>query len=114
MAKLIGEIDWYRGDSYPLVLTIKDKATKSVIDITGYSFILTVSSIEDPIDDTTKIFEVNGVLDNDPTTGVVTFTPTQTDFPAGTYYYDVQMTDASGNIRTIAKNIWNQTQDITK
>ena len=116
MADLIGDIDWFRGDSYPLTLTIKNKKTKEVIDITGYSFILTVDSEKDPVNTSTKIFSVVGVLSDTPINGVVTFTPSAlaTNFINNMYYFDIQMTDASGNIRTIAKYKWKQSQDITK
>lgn len=116
MTTLIGEIEWYRGDSYPLDLTIKNKNDSTVIDLTGYSFILTVDTSSAPTTDATKVFEVAGVLNADPTTGKVSFTPTalQTGITPKTYYYDVQMTDASGNIRTIAKNKWKIKQDISK
>jgi len=117
MADLIGEIAWYRGDSYPVKLTIKDKTTSVEIDLTGYTFLLTVDSDKNPSDTSTKVFEVAGILEDQGTnTGEVTFTPTtsNTDLSPLTYYYDIQMTDASGNIRTIAKNKWKITQDITK
>jgi len=116
MATLIGEITWYRGDSYPLELTIKDKSSGLVIDLTGYSFKFTVDSKENPADETTNLFVVDGVLDGDPTTGKISFTPTasNTDLSPKDYYYDVQMTDASNNIRTIAKGRFKITQDITK
>ena len=116
MANLIGDIEWYRGDSYPLELTIKNKETKVIIDLTGYAFSLTVDTLQDPPDDTTQVFEVPGVLDIDPTLGRVSFTPTvlQTAIDAKGYFYDVQMTDSSGNIRTIVKNKWKILQDITK
>ena len=116
MATLIGDIEWYRGDSYPLELTIKDKTSGLVIDLTGYSFLLTVDTLKEPPDDTTKVFDVIGVLDGDPTTGKVSFTPTaiQTAIDPAGYFYDVQMTDASNNIRTIAKNKWKILQDISK
>ncbi len=115
MAKLLGKVEWYRGDSYPVELTIKNATTKAVIDLTGFSFVLTVDTLKAPPDDTAKAFEITGVID-DPTTGIVSFTPTviQTDVPPKTYYYDIQMTDASGNIRTIAKNQFVILQDITK
>jgi len=116
MSELIGIIEWYRGDSYPLELTIKNKSDGEVIDLTGYSFILTVDTLKTPPDDTTKVFEVAGVLDADPSTGKVSFTPTTTDtnIDPASYYYDVQMIDSSGHIRTIAKNKWKLLQDITK
>ena len=112
----LSDITWYRGDSYPIEITIKD-GDEVAIDITGYSFLMTVDSKKDPpAGDATKIFEVVGVLDADPTTGKVSFTPSasDTDISKATYYYDIQMTDASSNIRTIVKNKFKIVQDITK
>jgi hypothetical protein len=113
---LLKKVEWYRGDSYPLEITVKDSATEAAIDITGYSFIMTVDTEKYPTDALTKLFDVAGVLDADPTTGKVSFTPTtiDTDQDVGTYYYDIQMTDVSGNIRTIVKNDFKIVQDITK
>lgn len=112
----LGDITWYRGDSFPIELTIKNKATRAAIDITGYSFLLTVNTVKDPADETQQIFQVAGVLDDDPTTGKVSFTPTtvDTDLDPATYYYDVQMTDADSNVRTVSKYKLKITQDITK
>lgn len=113
---LIGPVEWYRGDSYPFELTVKDKETGNPIDITGYSFLFTVNTSKDPIDAADEVFSVSGVLDGTPSTGKVSFTPTavQTNIDKKKYYYDVQMTDDSGNIRTIAKNSFSILQDITK
>lgn len=115
---LLGEITWFRGDSYPIELTIKDKATSEAIDISGYAFLMTVNTEKDPIDETAQIFQVVGEIDADQITnkGKITLTPTavNTDLSNGTYYYDVQMTDSSGNIRTIAKDKFKISQDITK
>jgi len=118
MATIMGSVEFYRGDSYPLELTIKNKETKELIDLTGYSFLLTVDSLKTPIDALTKVFEVAGVVDPDQvvSTGKVTFTPTevQTDITTKKYFYDVQMTDASAHIRTIVKDTFTILQDITK
>lgn len=116
MATLMGELEFFRGDTYPLELTIRNKATKAVIPLSGYSFKMTVDTLENPPDDSTKLFEVTGVLDSEPTTGKVSFTPTveNTNQTIGTYYYDVQMTDPSGHIRTIVKDLFKIVQDITK
>lgn len=118
MASVMGEITFYRGDSYPLELTIKDSITSEGIDLTGYAFLMTIDSVKLPSDDTTKIFEITGVVDSDQVTnaGKVTFTPTavQTAIDPKKYYYDVQMTDVSSNIRTIVKNTFTVLQDITK
>lgn len=114
MATLLDLVEWYRGDSYPLELIIKEK-DGDPIDITGYSFILTVDTKEKPEDVSTKLFDVVGVLDGDPTTGKVSFTPSSSDTGTiGKYFFDIQMTDADGNIRTITKNKWTIYQDITK
>lgn len=36
------------------------------------------------------------------------------DFPAGKYFYDIQITFSSGKIRTYIAGTWNILQDITK
>ncbi len=113
---VIGDIEWYRGDSYPLELSLKNKSDGLPIDITGYTFVMTVDTKSSPPDDTTKVFSTPGVISGDPTLGKVTFTPSPANTsiaPAG-YYYDIQMTDAGGNIRTIAKFKFKVVQDISK
>ncbi len=116
MAEILGDIEWYRGDSYPLSLTVKNKATKLPIDIDSYSFVLTVNKQKDPVDATEQMFTVVGVLDADTSTGKVVFTPSiaDGDFAKGPYYFDVQMIDADAHVRTIAKHKWSQYQDISK
>lgn len=114
MARAKMTISMYRGDSYPITFTLKDSAG-STIDLTGCSLLMTVDQLENPPDDTTKLFDVTGALSDDPTTGVVMFTPTSANTATiGSYFYDVQLTDAYGNIRTVAKNTFTVSQDITK
>lgn len=109
-------IKWYRGDSYPKGYVIVDEDTKLPIDITGYGFKFTVDSRKEPDDESTQQFQVVGAPDIDLASGKVTFTPSpsQTDIPPGSYYYDVEMTDSSSHIRTIRKDKFKLTQDITK
>ena len=116
MAEILGDILWYRGDSYPLTLTIKNKETKEVVPLAGYTFKLAVDPNQDPVDDLEQIFQVDGVIDTDPNTGKVSFTPTalQTDFGKGSYWFGVQMINGAGHIKTIAKYKWKQSQDINK
>lgn len=114
---LLGEVEWYRGDTYPITLTIKNKTTGNPITLTGYSFKLSVDTREKPDDASTLLFAVDAVvLDQGSYPGQITFTPTavQTDQTPKTYYYDVQMTDPSSNVRTITKDKWKIVQDITK
>ncbi len=106
MTQILGDIFMDRGDSYPLEMRIKDKATKEYIDLTGYTFVLTVDPSKTPIDDTNNVFQVPGVLgDQVSDTGLVSFTPTaaNTDH-VGIFYYDIQMIDADSNRRTIPKH----------
>lgn len=111
MAEILSDMTWRRGDSYPFTITIKDKSQEpSVpIDISGYSFIFTVHNTKDPVDNSTRIFFVNGVVDPDQVTniGKVSFTPqvvdTETLSGDGKYFFDIEMTDASGHIRTITE-----------
>ncbi len=115
---LLGELTFFRGDSYPIELTIKDKENSAAIDITGYSFTMTVNSEKDPADDANLQFFIAGVVDPDQVVnkGKVAITPSvdHTDLPSATYYYDIEMTDLSGNVRTIGKDKFKITQDITK
>ena len=107
-------IGMYRGDSYPIAFTLKD-ASGLYIDLTGCTLKMTVDTLENPPDSTTRVFEVAGVLADDPTTGVVYFTPTSLNTATiGAYYYDVQITDIDGNVRTVVKNTFTISQDITK
>ena len=115
---LIGDIEYSRGDSYPISIRIKDKFTGEYIDITGYSFILTVDPNKAPLDATANIFEVDGILDPDQVTntGRVSFKPTESDTDnVGKFYYDIQFIDADGNKRTFVKGFkFTIGQDISK
>lgn len=108
-------ITMYRGDGYPIILALTDKTTGAAIDLTGCSLIMTVSTLEFPPDNSTKLFDVVGVLDANPATGKVSFTPNPSDVAVtGSYFYDVQLTNNSGHIRTVVKSTFTVSQDITK
>jgi hypothetical protein len=103
-----------RGDTYPVQITITDSAGDPV-DITGASFVLTVNAVEDPDTPGTEEFDLTGAIVAPATDGVVEFTPTAGDVDlVGRFFYDVQMTDVSGHIRTILAGVWDFVQDITK
>ncbi len=115
MARAKTTLSLYRGDSYPILFTIKDAASSTPIDLTGCSLLLTVDTLAEPPDDTTQVFQLTGALDASPSTGKVYFTPDTTDTATvGSYYYDVQLTDADGNIRTVVKSTLTIAMDITK
>lgn len=91
-----------RSDSTPFSLIITDE-TGAVINITGFTYLLTVDPSEAPLDNTNNLFQLTGVVPVG-TDGVVTFSPTTTnlDQTATEYFFDVQQT-ASGAVRTVAK-----------
>lgn len=103
-----------RGDDRPFSIVLKQLSDGTVIDITGRTYILTVNSEDEPVDDTNQKFQLAGVVAVG-TDGRVTFSP---DVPArdlvvGEYFFDIQET-ATGTIKTIAKGQWDVLQDITK
>jgi len=103
-----------RGDTYADEIVLKRKSTSTPIDITGWSFKLTVDSSQKPTDTSTKKYSVTGVI-LDAVNGKVEFPPLITDVDlVGTYYYDIQATDSMGRIRTIMSGKYTFEQDITK
>lgn len=107
-------ITFFRGDSYPILVTLRDKSTGQPLNLTGATLILTVDTLVDPPDATTKIFALTGTLSATPADGTVSFTPTSANTATvGQYWYDVQLAQG-GTVRTVVKNRFTITQDITK
>lgn len=109
-------LERFRGDTYPDVFTLKDSAGAAV-DITGYSFLMSVDIDENPANADNQVYQITGVIVGAASDGQFSFTPTamQADQdPKGKYFYDVQMTDSGGAITTIAKGKLVYKQDITK
>lgn len=104
----------FRGDTAADTFFIKNSAGV-IVNITGYTFKMTLNPNKAPLDALAQMYQVVGVIADGPG-GKVTFTPTalQTDVLAGKYYYDVQMIDTSGAITTIALDAYIYKEDITK
>ena len=102
-----------RGDTYADIINVKDSSL-AVVNITGYSFKLTVDTLENPTDSATQVYQLTGSITDAPN-GVVQFAPTalQAD-QRGDLYFDIEMTDGAGKITTIDKGSYTYTQDITK
>lgn len=103
-----------RGDTFPFIFTVQD-SSGNPINITSYTFLLSVDIVADPVDDSGQLLQITGTIADGPN-GKVQFTPSANDADQvpSTYYYDVQMKDTVDAIRTIAKGTWIVEQDITK
>lgn len=104
-----------RGDTYADEIIATSKKTGLPIDITGYSFTMTLDHSKEPIDATTNLYSLVGTIVN-AVAGRVEFapSPTQANQAPGTYYYDIQMLDGVGRKRTIALDKYKYEQDISK
>ncbi len=111
-----------RGDTAPDQITILDPASlttpKAPLDITGFSYTLTVNTDKDPdpaVPIGTELASIAGVL-IDPVNGVVQFPwlPAEADQAADVDFYDIEQVDATGKVKTIAKNQYKFFMDVTK
>ena len=108
------DLDYSRGDTAALRFQLVDE-NDAPINISGFSFVLTVDPEEDPEDTSNNLFQLVGVIIDAPT-GVYEFAPTavQSDQTPDEYHHDVQMIDGGGRIKTIQKGKFDLAQDITK
>ena len=112
-----------RGDTAPDKITVLDPEAAvagTPLDVTGFSFQLTVNTEEDPDPVGPPIVGVElvtiaGTLIDAPN-GVIEFpwSPTEADQTPDEYFYDIQQTDTAGKILTIAKEQYIFQQDLTK
>lgn len=108
------QIERSRGDTTPDSFTITNAKTRALVNLTGCSFKLTLSSVQSPVDITTQIYQLVGDIPA-PTTGVVQFSPSEAQADlVGLYYFDVQMIDSFNKIITLATGTYLYKQDITK
>jgi hypothetical protein len=109
-------IDIYQNDSYDKTWLITHPVTGAAIDFTGgITAKLTINSLQNPPDDTTKISQVTGTGD---ASGNLTFTLPALALPDGitpvTYYYDIELTGTTWGPMTLFKGKYTITDDITK
>ena len=104
-----------RGDTYADEITVTSETTGQPINITGYTFKMTLDPSKTPVDASNNLYQLTGAI-IDAAAGRVEFAPSllQANQTPGTYYYDVQMIDGAGRIRTIALDKYVYSQDITK
>lgn len=110
----MADISRYRGDTAVDSFTVKD-ADGVAINVTGYTFTLTVDERRNPTNASTQVVQIEATLVDAPN-GEIEFpwTANQANQAPGTYYYDIQMEDAGGLLSTLAKGEYVFVQDITK
>ena len=103
-----------RGDTNPFTFTIVDE-DDAVVNITGFSYLLTVDPSESPVDASGNLFGLVGTVTDGPN-GVVEFgmSLAQSDQTPQVYFHDTQQTDGSSNVTTVARGRFEIQQDITK
>lgn len=101
-----------RGDSPVIPITVTSNG--AALDVTGYTFTLTVNASDDPADDTGALFQIAGTVVDGPA-GRVDFQPSVADLTQtpDVYNYDVQMV-GGGSTRTILKGSFTIDPDITR
>jgi hypothetical protein len=108
------KIERRRGDTYPDVITVKNRRTGSAVNTTGCTFKLTVDSRSAPTDNSTQLYQITGSVDA-PASGEVKFAPTAEQANlVGTFYYDIEMIDSYNQIITLDSDLYIYHQDITK
>ena len=105
-------LEIFRRDYKTFTVTVKDK-TGAVVNLTDYDAKFTAKLKPTDTDEQAKIRPVDGTISS-PLTGVISFTltSTNTDIPAGTYYFDVQISK-TGDVKTVAYGKLIIIQDIT-
>lgn len=106
------QITRYRGDTGPdKILISKDGAAT---DLTGSTVYMTLNTKKNPTDTVDQVYQLIGSVTT-PTSGIVEFSPSAAQADrVGLFYYDIQITDAVGNKITVAKDVYQYVQDITK
>ncbi|MDJ0952487.1 MAG: hypothetical protein QNJ81_02290 [Acidimicrobiia bacterium] len=90
-----------RGDTKTYVIRLLTAGTTNPIDVTGYSAVLTVHSVENPTDNTTEVFAAPGAPTTTPADGRLEFDFSLfTAVAVGEYWYDIEITDNAGLIDT--------------
>ncbi len=104
-----------RGDTVPWTFTMKTGTPLAVVNITGFSFLLTVDPSDAPTGSANNLFQLTGTITDAPN-GIVQFemSAVQADQTPNTYHYDLQQTDGAGKIRSVVKGEFEFQQDTTK
>lgn len=105
----------YRGDNPSYSFTVTNGGV--AVDITGFVFFLTIKPAFDA-DDTDAAAVVSETwtvpAGADATNGLTSVTISLADVDPGDYFWDVQMKDASNNIKTLIVDNYRVVDDVTR
>lgn len=104
-----------RGDTTPWTFTVRTGVPLAPLDISGFSYLLTVDPSATPTDALNNLFQLTGTIIDGPN-GVVRFalSDSQADQVPKEYFFDLQQTDGSGARRSLIQGSFEFFQDITK
>jgi hypothetical protein len=110
------EITRKRGDTYGDVFTLTDKANNQPLNVAGYTgIVMTLDDRVNPADTSTQVYQLAATVLGPTSAGKIEFAPTlaQAD-RVGRFFFDIQLTDPAGRIRTVMAGRYTYLQDITK
>ena len=116
------DIERRRGDTKDISIRLKD-SSGNILDVTGYTALLTINTSKAPDPETSpqegeQVFQASGAPNSPGTDGIIRFDMDAFGgspyVPVGSYFYDVQITDAGGEILTPLIGKFKVVQDITK
>ena len=104
-----------RGDTKDIRIRLLNKDTGQPIDVNGYTAKFTINTEKEPTDESNQVFQAPGTPDTPTTDGILIF-----DFSLfasvaiGSYFYDMETTDAASQVNTPLTGKFRVKQDITK
>lgn len=110
--------DYPRGDTRTLSIQINN-SDGTAYNLTGCTVFFTLNASKTPGEDatdSTAALKTSTSSFSTPSSGLATLTLTSTLTAAlaeGTYYYDIQLKDGSGNITSLGRNTFRVIDDIT-
>lgn len=108
--------DIKRGDTRQVDVTFYQSDGVTPYDISGGTVFFTVNASSNPADDTAAVISKDVTVHTDPTAGQsrISLSSTDTTIDPGTYYYDVQLKDMSGNILSSKQDKFIVLADVTR
>ena len=105
--------DHKKGDTFPGV-SFKISVNGLPLNLTGASIKMQLRELTPTGAVGATFTDLAGItIDATPTSGIFVFDKQVIDIPAVLYYFDIQITLASGDIKTYIEGTWNITQDRT-